>query len=139
MPVIGANVVGKYGSYVTDSLGIVSVSDSSMTLTFSHVNYDGRIINLSEVRDTVFLISKLLNLKEVVVFGVNKSKRPDFSELNNGLKLNKVEAQLAAADLSKGTSIDLGKVVNFILPKKWRPGYKKAQRKKRLKEILDDY
>ena len=139
VPVIGANVVGKYGSYVTDSLGIVSVSDSSMTLTFSHVNYDGRIINLSEVRDTVFLISKLLNLKEVVVFGVNKSKRPDFSELNNGLKLNKVEAQLAAADLSKGTSIDLGKVVNFILPKKWRPGYKKAQRKKRLKEILDDY
>ena len=139
VPVIGANVVGKYGSYVTDSLGMVSVSDSSMTLTFSHVNYDGRIINLSEVRDTVFLISKLLNLKEVVVFGVNKSKRPDFSELNNGLKLNKVEAQLAAADLSKGTSIDLGKVVNFILPKKWRPGYKKAQRKKRLKEILDDY
>jgi len=139
VPVIGANVVGKYGSYVTDSLGRVSVSDSSMTLTFSHVNYDGRIINLSEVRDTVFLISKLLNLKEVVVFGVNKSKRPDFSELNNGLKLNKVEAQLAAADLSKGTSIDLGKVVNFILPKKWRPGYKKAQRKKRLKEILDDY
>lgn len=139
VPVIGANVVGKYGSYVTDSLGMVSVSDSSMTLTFSHVNYDGRIINLSEVRDTVFLISKLLNLKEVVVFGVNKSKRPDFSELNNGLKLNKVEAQLVAADLSKGTSIDLGKVVNFILPKKWRPGYKKAQRKKRLKEILDDY
>ena len=139
VPVIGANVVGKYGSYVTDSLGMVSVSDSSMTLTFSHVNYDGRIINLSEVRDTVFLISKLLNLKEVVVFGVNKSKRPDFSELNNGLKLNKVEAQLAAADLSKGTSIDLGKVINFILPKKWRPGYKKAQRKKRLKEILDDY
>ena len=139
VPVIGANVVGKYGSYVTDSLGMVSVSDSSMTLTFSHVNYDGRIINLSEVRDTVFLISKLLNLKEVVVFCVNKSKRPDFSELNNGLKLNKVEAQLAAADLSKGTSIDLGKVVNFILPKKWRPGYKKAQRKKRLKEILDDY
>lgn len=139
VPICGANVVGKYGNYTTDSLGQVCISDSSLTLTFSHVNYDGRIINMGEVRDTVFLISKLLNLKEVVVFGVNKSKRPDFSELNNGLKLDKVEAQLAAADPSKGVSVDLDKVISFLLPKKWRPGYKKEQRKKRLKEILDDY
>ena len=139
VPVAGANVVGKYGNYTTDSLGLVCVSDSSKTLSFSHVNYDGRIINVDEVRDTVFLISKLLNLKEVVVFGVNKSKRPDFTELNNGLKLDPKEAQLVAADPSRAASVDLGKVISFILPKKWRPGYKKEQRKKRLKEILDDY
>ena len=139
VPVAGANVVGKYGNYTTDSLGLVCVSDSSMTLSFSHVNYDGRIINVDEVRDTVFLISKLLNLKEVVVFGVNKSKRPDFTALNNGLKLDPKEAQLVAADPSRAASVDLGKVISFILPKKWRPGYKKEQRKKRLKEILDDY
>ena len=139
-PVAGANVVGKYGNYITDSLGQVSVSDSSKTLTFSHVNYDARIINLNEVRDTVFLISKLLNLKEVVVFGINKSsKRPDFSELNNSIKLDPIEAQLLGADPSKAASFGLGQAINFFLPKKWRPGNKKAQRKERLKQILENY
>lgn len=139
-PVAGANVVGKYGNYITDSLGLVSVSDSSKTLTFSHVNYDPRIINLKEVRDTVFLISKLLNLKEVVVFGVDKSsKRPDFIELNNSLKLDPIEAQLLGADPSKAASFDLGQAINFFLPKRWRAGYKKTRRKERLKQILDNY
>lgn len=139
-PVTEANVVGKYGTYTTDSLGQVSVPDESKTLTFSHVNYDGRIINLDEVRDTVFMISKLLNLKEVVVFGINKSnKRQDFTALNNSLKLDPVEAQLLGANPSNAASFDLGQVINFLLPKRWRPGYKKAQRKERLKKILEDY
>lgn len=139
-PVAGANVVGKYGNYITDSLGLVSVSDSSKTLTFSHVNYDPRIINLNEVRDTVFLISKLLNLKEVVVFGVDKSsKRSDFTKLNKSLKLDPIEAQLLGADPSKAASFDLGQAINFLLPKRLRPGNKKAQRKKQLQQILDDY
>ena len=33
---------------------------SEIYIDFSHVNYESRIINLEEVRDTVFLISKLL-------------------------------------------------------------------------------
>ena len=41
-------------------------------MVFSHVNYESRIINMEEVRDTVYLISKLLNVKEVVVFGKAK-------------------------------------------------------------------
>ena len=138
-PVAEANVVGRYGTYITDSLGQVSIAENSKTLTFSHVNYDGRIINLQEVRDTVFLISKLLNLKEVVVFGVNKSKRPDFTALNNSLKLDPKEAQLLGADPSKAASFDLGKALTFFLPKKWRPGYKKAQRREQLKKTLEDY
>lgn len=137
MPIADANVVGKYGTYTSDSLGQVSVPDSSLTLSFSHVGYDSRIINLSEVHDTVFLISKLLFLREVVVLGTNKAKKPDYSGLN--FKLDPVEAQLLGANPNGGVSLDLGKVVNSILPKRLRPGYKKAMRKERLKKILDDY
>lgn len=137
MPIADANVVGKYGTYTSDSLGRVSVPDSSLTLSFSHVGYDSRIINLSEVHDTVFLISKLLFLREVVVLGTNKAKKPDYSGLN--FKLDPVEAQLLGANPNGGVSLDLGKVVNSILPKRLRPGNKKAMRKERLKKILDNY
>lgn len=136
-PVVGANVVSRDSTQTTDSIGHVFVSDSCMTITFSHVNYESRIINLDEVRDTVFMISKLLNLKEVVVFGHGKNR--DYSDLQKSLKRDKIEAQLAAADPSVGFRIDLAKVVNAVIPKRWRPGYRKEQRKKRLKEILDNY
>lgn len=136
-PVVGANVVSRDSTQTTDSIGHVFVSDSCMTITFSHVNYESRIINLDEVRDTVFMISKLLNLKEVVVFGHGKNR--DYSDLQKSLKRDKIEAQLAAADPSVGFRIDLAKVVNTVIPKRWRPGYRKEQRKKRLKEILDNY
>ena len=136
-PVVGANVVSRDSTQTTNSIGHVFVSDSCMTITFSHVNYESRIINLDEVRDTVFMISKLLNLKEVVVFGHGKNR--DYSDLQKSLKRDKIEAQLAAADPSVGFRIDLAKVVNAVIPKRWRPGYRKEQRKKRLKEILDNY
>ena len=136
-PVVGANVVSRDSTQTTDSIGHVFVTDSCMTITFSHVNYESRIINLDEVRDTVFMISKLLNLKEVVVFGHGKNR--DYSDLQKSLKRDKIEAQLAAADPSVGFRIDLAKVVNAVIPKRWRPGYRKEQRKKRLKEILDNY
>ena len=69
IPVVGASVVSREGTSITDSLGYVVVSDSCQSLSFTHVNYESRIINLKEMRDTVFMISKLLNIKEVVVFG----------------------------------------------------------------------
>ena len=69
-PVVGANVVSREGTNVTDSLGLVVVSDSCQSLSFTHVNYESRIINVTELRrDTVYMISKLLNIKEEVVFG----------------------------------------------------------------------
>ena len=56
IPVVGANVISKDGNCTTDSLGYFSVSDSCKTLSFSHVNYESRLVNLNEVRDTVFMI-----------------------------------------------------------------------------------
>ena len=70
---------------------------------------------------------------------LGKGKQPDYRELNKGFQLDKVEAQLVGANPSTAASFDLGKVLSALIPKKWRPGYKKAQRKKRLKEILEEY
>ena len=135
IPVAGANVVSREGTMTTDSLGHVSVSDSCRSLSFSHVNYESRLINLNEVRDTVFMISKLLNVKEVIVFGHGKKR--DYSELQRRLGLDRVEAQLVAAG---SPGMDLVALFNTLfVPKKWRASYRKKQRMKRLKEILDSY
>jgi hypothetical protein len=135
IPVVGASVVSKGGTLITDSLGYVSVADSCKSLSFSHVNYESRIINLKEVRDTVYMISKLLNLKEVVVFGHGKKR--DFSELQKRLGLDKVEAQLISGG-KRG--MDLITAFNTLfVPKKWRKSYRRKQRMKRLQETLDNY
>ena len=138
VPVAGANVVSRQGVQTTDSMGVVYVAKDSKTITISHVNYESLILNLNkEEGDTIYMLSKLLNLQEVLVLG--KGKLPDYRELNKGFQLDKTEAQLVGADPSKAASFDLGKVISALIPKKWRSSYKKAQRKKRLKEILDDY
>ena len=135
IPVAGANVVTSDGNTTTDSLGYFSVSDSCRTLAFSHVNYEPRMLNLKEVSDTVYLISKLLNIREVVVFGHGPHDvLPE--ALKKQLRMNKIEAQLAAADPSSGGN--LLALVGRLLPKKWRTS-KKERRMKQWKQILDEY
>ena len=135
MPVAGANVSSKDGNLTTDSLGFFSVSDSCKTLSFSHVNYESRLVNLKEVRDTIFLISKLLNIKEVIVFGHGqRDKLPE--ALKRQLKYNKKEAQLAAIDPSSGGN--LLSLIGYIIPKKWRKN-SKEERRKRLQKIIEGY
>ena len=134
IPVVGANVISKDGNCTTDSLGYFSVSDSCKTLSFSHVNYESRLVNLNEVRDTVFMISKLLNIKEVVVFGHGERKElPD--ALKKQLEMEKENAKLAAIDPSSGNLLSL---FAYLIPKKWRKNSKEARRK-RLKQILENY
>lgn len=134
VPVIGANVVSADGNTTTDSLGYFSVSDSCRSLAFSHVNYEPRMINLTEVRDTVYLISKLLNVREVVVFGHGPHDvLPE--ALKKQLKINKTEAELAAANPG---GVNLLPLLARLIPKKWRKN-KKEERMKRLRQILEDY
>lgn len=134
VPVIGANVVSADGNTTTDSLGYFSVSDSCRSLAFSHVNYEPRMINLTEVRDTVYLISKLLNVREVVVFGHGPHDvLPE--ALKKQLKINKTEAELAAANPGGANLLPL---LARLIPKKWRKN-KKEERMKRLLQILEDY
>lgn len=135
IPVVGANVVSKDGNTTTDSLGYFSVSDSCRSLAFSHVNYEPRMINLTEVRDTVFLISKLLNVREVVVFGHGPHDVVP-EALKKQLRLNKKEAELAAIDPSSGGN--LLSLIGQLMPKKWRRD-KKEERMKQLKRILEEY
>ena len=133
-PVGGANVIGKGLAAQTDSLGFITIPDSCRSLIFSHVNYEERIVNVEEVRDTVFLLSKLLNVKEVVVFG----KSPhvdDYKDLKAGLRLSKTDLQLASIQSTNGNLFGL---LKYLIPKKWRESGK-AKRKERLKEILEEY
>lgn len=135
VPVGGASVVSRDGTATTDSLGRISVSDSCKTLSFSHVNYESRIINLREVRDTVYMISKLLNIREVVVFGTGPHDiLPE--ALKKQLKLSKTEAQLASIDPRNGGN--LLPLLARLIPKKWRKK-SRQERLKRLQEILDGY
>ena len=135
IPVVGANVVSADGKTMTDSLGFFCVSDSCRSLAFSHVNYEPRMLNLTEVRDTVFLISKLLNIREVVVFGHGPHDvLPE--ALKKQLKISKREAELAAVDPSSGGN--LLPLLARLIPKKWRKN-KKEERMKRLRQMLEDY
>ena len=135
IPVNGANVVAKGLTAQTDSMGCITVPDSCRTLVFSHVNYESRIINQEEVRDTVYMISKLLNIKEVVVFGHAKY-RDDLKELKKRLRISKQEAALLAADPSSGGN--LFSLLGRLIPKRWKKNTKEA-RKERLKRILEQY
>lgn len=143
-PVVGANVVSREGNSVTDSLGHVLVSDSCRSLSFTHVNYESRIINVTELRrDTVFMISKLLNIKEVVVFG-NGPLNEISSDLKEKLKMKAVDAQLAAANPNSG--IQVFEILKLLIPKKWREKISnnlrknsKEERLKRLQKMLDEY
>ena len=134
-PVAGANVISKAGTMITDSLGYVSVADSCKSLSFSHVNYESRLVNLEELNDTVFLISKLLNVKEVVIFEVMGLTGYCQNLWKRQLRLEEEGAQLIASDPSSGNLLFTHRLYH---PKKWRTSKKEKQRK-RLKEILDNY
>ena len=144
VPVVGANVVSHDGTSVTDSLGHVLVSDSCQSLSFTHVNYESRIINVTELRrDTVFMISKLLNIKEVVVFGNGPKEELSFN-IKEDLKRKAIDAQLAAANPNSG--IQVFEILKMLIPKKWLASIRKSlhknskeERLKRLQKVLDEY
>lgn len=135
VPIGGVNVVAKGHTITTDSLGRFILPDSCRSMVLSHVNYESRLINVEEVGDTVFMISKLLNLEEVVVFGHGRHS-DQLQELKKGLHMDKTEAQLAAIDPSSGA--DLLPLLTRLIPKKWRKNSKKARRE-RMKRILEEY
>ena len=101
---------------------------------FTHVNYESRLLNLSEVRDTVFLVSKYMSMREVVVFG--KGKNDEIREnMNKMLVLNKTDAQLLGANPSGGNLLGIiGQFLGKILPKG-----KSAKRKQKAREIIENY
>ena len=135
VPVAGANVQGTKALAVTDSMGYVTVNDSCRTLLFSHVDYESRLINRSELTDTVYLISRLRMIDEVVVMGRGKPKDDKLEELNKSLRLSPSEAQLISADPNSGMNV-MG-LLKYIIPKSWRKS--KKSHKERLKETLENY
>ena len=135
-PISSVSVRSSAGVEVTDSLGYFSVPDSCKSLLFSHLNYESRMINLNEVRDTVFLVSKYLGMNEVVVFG--RGKDDGLAEnMNKMLVLNKTDAQLLAIDPANGGN--LFGLVAKVIGKLFSPKNSKAKRKEKAREILKNY
>ena len=135
VPIAGASVTTNGGTFTTDSVGRFAVPDTCRLIFVTHMNYENRIVNLSEVRDTVFLISKELNLREVVVFGTGPSDEK-IHKLNESLRIPPQDAQMLQANPNQGVNI-LG-LLKAVIPRKWFRNAK-AERRKRLEKILDEY
>ena len=133
-PISQVSVRSSAGVDITDSLGCISVPDTCKSLVFTHVNYESRLLNLSEVRDTVFLVSKYMSIREVVVFG--KGKNDEVAErMNKMLVIDKTDAQLLGANPSGGNLLGLiGHAIGKLLPKS-----KSAKRKQKAREIIENY
>ena len=134
VPIRGVNVASSaHRADTTDWQGLITVPDSCRTLSLTHVNYESRILNLNEVNDTIFLISKLMGLPEVTVFGVGK-REDKLKDLKNQLGLSKTDAQLIAADPSAGVNV-MGLV---SLVRKLFKGHKMS-RKEKFQKMIEEY
>lgn len=131
VPIRGVNVVSSaHRTDTTDWQGLVTVPDTCRSLSFSHVKYESRLLNVSEVKDTVFLISKLMGLPEITVYGQNLGE-DKLKELKKQLRINKTEAQLVAANPAGGFNI-LGLLQKFVKRHK-------ESKKERFLRILEEY
>ena len=131
VPIRHANVTSSaHAADTTDWQGFVTVPDSCRTLSLTHVNYESRILNLTEVKDTIFLISKLMGLPEVTVLGHGKGE-DELKALKKRLRIAKTEAQLAAANPAAGFDV-LGLVKKLFKRRK-------DKKKERYRKILEDY
>lgn len=131
VPIRGVNVTSS--AQLTDTTnwqGLVTIPDTCRTLSLTHVKYESRILNVEEVKDTIFLISKLMGLPEVTVFGKGKGEDA-LKELKRQMRIEKSEAQLLAADPSAGFNI-LG-----LLQKLFKR--RKESKKERSRKIIEDY
>ncbi len=132
-PISQVSVRSSAGVEVTDSMGFFSVPDSCRSLVFTHINYESRLLNVDEVRDTVFLVSHEMSMREVVVFGKGKDDGLR-DRINKMLVLNKTDAQLLGSDPSKGGNL-LG-LIGKLLPKRKTRAEK---RKQKAREIIENY
>ena len=131
VPIRGVNVTSRtQRADTTDWQGVIIVPDTCRTLSFSHVKYESRILNVEEVTDTIFLISKLMGLNEVVVFGKGKGDDP-LKELKKSMLFDKTELELATADPSRGFNI-LGLFQSLFKRKK-------ESKKERYRRMLKEY
>ena len=58
---------------VTDYRGVLLVDSFFKSATLSHVSYLSRVVNRSELRDTIWMLPKENRLSEVVVWGTERN------------------------------------------------------------------
>ncbi len=134
VPIRGVNVTSSaHRADTTDWQGVVAVPDSCRTLSLSHVEYESRLLNTDEVGDTIFLISRLMGVREVVVFGKGKGE-DRLKELKKQLRMNKTEMELASADPSRGMNVLA--LVQIVAQKLFK---RKESRKERFRKTIEAY
>ncbi len=135
-PISSVSVQSSAGAEVTDTMGYFSVPDSCKSLILSHLNYESRLLNVNEVGDTVFLVSKDLGIRELVVFG-KKSDDGLADRIKKMVALSKTDAQLLANDPANGGNLlaVIGKAIGKLISKK----SKKARSKEKAREIIENY
>lgn len=135
-PISSVSVQSSAGVEVTDTMGYFSVPDSCKSLILSHLNYESRLLNVNEVGDTVFLVSKDLGIRELVVFG-KKSDDGLADRIKKMVALSKTDAQLLANDPANGGNLlaVIGKAIGKLISKK----SKKARSKEKAREIIENY
>ena len=131
VPIRGVNVQSSTQlADTTDWQGLITVPDTCRTLSLTHVKYESRILNVEEVKDTIFLISKLMGLPEVTVFGKGNGEDP-LNELKKRMRMNKTELELAAADPSAGFNIL--PLISKLFKRR------KLSRKEKFRKMLEEY
>lgn len=82
---------GSYNNKIkTNYKGEFSVNGHVESLTFSKQGYEYRMLTLSELKDTIFLLPNFNKLNEVVVIGKKPGKHMPVLSLING-KLNEMK------------------------------------------------
>lgn len=124
-PVAGVRIfINPEGDAVTDRNGRFKINRRCSSVTLSHVSYESRALDGSELRDTVWLMPKMNRLDEVVI----TAERP---KMHFGLKKG-TQRSVAGINSAGGIGFDFFSVFDF-------KGKKQKKRRKRLEKILDGY
>lgn len=125
-PVAGAAVyINPKGSVLTDKHGRFTINGKCHSVTFSHISYESRSMNRSELRDTVWLMPKANRLDEVVVTAIGPKVRLDIKELQKDASLYRKP--------SSGVDFDFFSIFD-------RSSRRRSEKdRKRLENILKNY
>lgn len=122
------------GSFTLDSIATDTARTDTCderTITLSKPGYLERVMQISQITDTIELLPAFNKISEVVVWGKYKPRTMTFS-LNGTSQDKLADAKAPSAGASIGVGDIMLGIENLI-------NYKKRKRQKRVKEVLENY
>lgn len=117
--------INPKGTTETDRYGRFTISGQCSGVTLSHGTYESLRLDNDEIKDTIWLMPKTRRLDEVVVTA--RGLRPGFD-----IKAECRKMGVAGPKASSGIQFDFFSIFN-------RKERKHAERRKKIKEMLDKY